>query len=166
MEPSEVITKKNPLVVTVGTYKNPKEIVGEVQGAGYGVSEMARIVIGNAAATLVDKKQEVELAFLTLEDLKFDHWPATEEIVDRATNSLGFEKIPPEAMAKLRLALPNQSSGERCIGMHEPLKGNDSERLLSVSNHCGKLWLTVPLQLQPFWKVKEDVPPLKFVFAR
>lgn len=162
METSRIITKDKPLVVTVGTYEKPKDVLDEVRSEGYEVSDLAKMMVKDALTPL-EERQKIRLVAPTPSDLEFFHNPSTEEIIERATNFFGLKRIPAEAMPKLRLAYPNQPDGERCIGMHEPLERNDTPKLLSVSNH-NKKWLSVAHQLDSRWRVGYS-PRIRFVFA-
>lgn len=107
---------------------------------GMHVSDWANEILQKV--TFSKKKEKVDLALLSLEDLGLNS-PSTRKQIYDAALKLGYELCPAEVAVHLRMHYTDQPNGEWILCGMEPI--SDSYRnlkLFSVArNDDGKLWL-------------------------
>ena len=129
------------LKLTIGQHKTNKKLLVSLKD--YGVSDYAKDIISKIKPV---KKQEVEIAILTLDDLELKEFSTIKEIREKA-KSLGYKTPEPEVAVYLRKALSDEEIKELglwyVITMHEPIKDSvGCLRLLSANRDGDCRWLS------------------------
>lgn len=146
--------------ITIGQFKNSTACFKALTKADINVSSYAKQVLEKIP--YAQKKEEIEVVVVKVKDLGFTSPATLKEICARAKEK-GYDLLPAEAGAALRLQFTDQPFHDyKWIAM-EPIADSDGYwDVLCVHRHEDGLWLSSPwLDLARLWD-----PEHEFVFRK
>ena len=140
------LRKENPwpkfsvfMTVTLGTHKSVDKLRSALEVAGFRIGDYAGQIL--AKISLSSKKVQLDLAVVSGADLGFTGDARRDAIYTRALE-LGYQLCPAEVGPALRLAYPDQPSGEWLLIAMEPITDSDGNpKVFFVGHDCDDRWL-------------------------
>lgn len=122
--------------------KSPRQLLPELSAGRFKVGPTARVRLLGSDFKTLEQETLIDLARVTISDLGFQSFATISQIYE-AANRRELDRVPAEVGPHLRLAYPEQPSGEiLTIGM-DPIADShgDSDVFLLACNDEG-LWLS------------------------